>query len=79
MFGTQTNGGIGGTDAYEREKIRILQALNVQVNINIFYLQYYCLNNHFQIYIYLQVQTMAMKLDQIVTQVEEVNNNKHTF
>ena len=35
MFGTQTNGGIG-TDAYEREKIRILQALNVQVKINLF-------------------------------------------
>ena len=34
MFGTQTNGGLGGTDAYEREKIRILQALNVQVKKN---------------------------------------------
>jgi hypothetical protein len=29
MFSTQTNG--SGADAYEREKIRILQALNVQV------------------------------------------------
>lgn len=45
MFSTQTNG--SGADAYEREKIRILQALNVQV------------------------QSMAMKLDQIVNQVEE--------
>jgi ABC-type antimicrobial peptide transport system permease subunit len=43
MFNQQSN----YSDTYEREKIRILQALNVQI------------------------QSMAVKLDQIVTQVEE--------
>jgi len=43
MFNNQTN----FSDTYEREKLRILQTLNVQI------------------------QSMAVKLDQIVTQVEE--------